>query len=104
MYVAAGCIREVLSAFRNSKQPDTAAMFLLACHEIYSDIITSRSPKTSEEETLSPTRLDEKHKQTILLPHINHVHADDIATVSDYFGEYQRRLVHLCMDAAPYFD
>lgn len=86
-------MHEALGALRDAQQPDTAAMFVLACHEIYADIIS----KTGNSEASSMPSIGEKH---FVLPGINSEHEDVIA-VNEYFGEYQRKLVHICMDATP---
>lgn len=44
-----------------------------------------------------------KGDKLFVLPGINLEHEDVIA-VNEYFGEYQRKLVHVCMDATPMLD
>ncbi|KAL5729631.1 hypothetical protein ACHQM5_002555 [Ranunculus cassubicifolius] len=87
LYVAAGGLQEALAALRNAQQPDTAAMFVLACNEITSQI--SESQGRSEELSVGGL-LSLKH--------------DDVNAVSEYYAQYQRKLVHLCMDLQPIFD
>ncbi|XP_031266382.1 uncharacterized protein LOC116124780 [Pistacia vera] len=41
LYVAAGALQEALAALRETQQPYTAAMFVLACREIYTEITTN---------------------------------------------------------------
>ena len=41
LYVAAGALQEALAALREAQQPDTAAMFVLACREIHAAITAS---------------------------------------------------------------
>lgn len=96
LYVAAGALVEAFEALRDARQPDTAAMFLLACHEIYSQV----SPKSQIDVETSIT-VDEK--QSFQLP-LWHLEDEDIKAISEFYGEYQRKLVHLCMDATPTFD
>nr|XP_009381634.1 PREDICTED: WD repeat-containing protein 11 isoform X1 [Musa acuminata subsp. malaccensis] len=96
LYVAAGALAEALTALRNARQPDTAAMFMLACHEIYTQI--SSESQTSVEAFAS---VDEN--RSFRLPSRN-LEDEDLKAVSEFYGEYQRRLVHLCMDATPSFD
>ncbi|XP_042424399.1 WD repeat-containing protein 11-like isoform X2 [Zingiber officinale] len=96
LYVAAGALVEAFAALRDARQPDTAAMFLLACHEIYSQA----SPNSQTDVETSIT-VDEK--QSFQLPLRNLVD-EDIKAISEFYGEYQRKLVHLCMDATPTFD
>lgn len=97
LYVAAGSLHDALAALRDAQQPDTAAMFLLACHEIYGEI-TSVSEGARE-----PLETSEDDKQKFKLPNRN-LEDEDLITVSEYYGQYQRKLVHLCMDAVPLFD
>lgn len=97
LYVAAGALQEALAALRDAQQPDTAAMFLLACHEINAEI-TSKLEISDK-----PSRPSVEDKQAFILPHLNPEHVDVIA-VSEYYAQYQRKLVHLCMDSTPAFD
>ncbi|XP_019189532.1 PREDICTED: WD repeat-containing protein 11-like [Ipomoea nil] len=41
LYVAAGAFQEALAALREAQQPDTAAMFILACREIHAELLSS---------------------------------------------------------------
>ncbi|XP_058074403.1 uncharacterized protein LOC131223110 isoform X2 [Magnolia sinica] len=97
LFIAAGALHEALAALRDAQQADTAAMLLLTCHEINAEIV-SKSRKPDE---LSRPVAGEK--QPFVLPGINPDH-EDVLAVGEYFGQYQRKLVHLCMDAAPLFD
>ncbi|OUZ99877.1 hypothetical protein BVC80_9067g66 [Macleaya cordata] len=99
MYVAAGAMQEALAALREWQQADTAAMFLLACHEINAEIMSSKAEHSDE--SSKPLSIGEK--QSFILPRLSPGHEDVIA-VSEYFGQYQRKLVHLCMDSQPLFD
>ncbi|TYJ25330.1 hypothetical protein E1A91_A07G042500v1 [Gossypium mustelinum] len=92
LFVAAGAIQEALAALREAQQPDTAAMFILACREIHMQFITNVGG--SEDET---------NDSVVDLPGLSPGN-DDVITVGEYFGEYQRKLVHLCMDAQPFLD
>ncbi|KAJ0985684.1 hypothetical protein J5N97_004040 [Dioscorea zingiberensis] len=92
LYVAAGALHEALATLRNAQQPDTAAMFLLACHEINSQV--SCKSQDSDEST--------GEKQKFFLPGKS-MGDEDLIAVSEYYGQYQRKLVHLCMDAQPLF-
>ncbi|XP_022749666.1 WD repeat-containing protein 11-like isoform X2 [Durio zibethinus] len=96
LFVAAGAIQEALTALREAKQPDTASMFILACREIHAEIVTNLVG--SDDESGSSI------KDTLIsLPGLNPENEDVIA-VAEYFGQYQRRLVHLCMDSQPFSD
>ncbi|XP_059635123.1 uncharacterized protein LOC132277309 isoform X2 [Cornus florida] len=95
LYVAAGALQEALAALREAQQPDTAAMFILACREILAEIVSSLD-------------LDEEFRCSIkekvfLMPGLNPDNEDVIA-VGEYYGQYQRKLVHLCMDSQPFSD
>lgn len=93
--MAAGALQEALAALRGAQQPETAAMFILACREIHAEFLSSLDP---DEES------GESYKDTLLnLPELNPDNEDVIA-VGEYYGEYQRKLVHLCMDSQHIFD
>ncbi|KAF4392022.1 hypothetical protein F8388_004351 [Cannabis sativa] len=95
LYVAAGALPEALAALREAQQPDTAAMFVLACREIHSEIISSLD---LDDETSSST-----NEKLLKLPGLDPENEDVIA-VCEYYGQYQRKLVHLCMDSQPFSD
>jgi len=97
LYVAAGSLHDALAALREAHQPDTAAMFLLACHEIYEQI----SEESQDADEPSETSVEERKK--FHLP-IRNLEGEELTTVSEFYGEYQRKLAHLCMDAVPLFD
>ncbi|XP_043699328.1 WD repeat-containing protein 11-like isoform X2 [Telopea speciosissima] len=97
LYVAAGAMQEALAALRDAQQPDTAAMFLLACHEISVEIASQL--ENSDE----PSKPSTEDRKSFILPHLNPEH-EDVLAVSEYYGQYQRKLVHLCMDSSPTFD
>lgn len=96
LYVAAGALQEALAALREAQQPDTAAMFILACREIHSEIISDLGH--SDDESSFSTK-----EKLLKLPGLDPENEDVIA-VGEYFGEYQRKLVHLCMDSQPHSD
>ena len=96
LYVAAGALQEALAALREAHQPDTAAMFILACREIHSEIISELGH--SDDESSSSTK-----ENLLKLPGLDPEN-DDVITVSEYYGQYQRKLVHFCMDSQPYSD
>ena len=97
MYVAAGALQEALAALRESQQPDTAAMFVLACREIHAEFISNLEHSDDESDSRF---LKEK---LLKLPGLDPENEDVIA-VCEYYGQYQRKLVHLCMDSMPYSD
>lgn len=65
-------------------------MFLLACHEINADSFLKSQD--------SDKAVGEKLK--FFLPGKS-MRDEDLIAVSEYYGQYQRKLVHLCMDTAP---
>ncbi|XP_070044117.1 uncharacterized protein [Nicotiana tomentosiformis] len=91
LYVAAGALPEALAALRGAQQPDTAAMFILACREIHSEYLSSL-----DDELRSSDKL-------VNLPGLN-PESEDVTAVGEYYGQYQRKLVHLCMDSQPFSD
>jgi hypothetical protein len=96
LYVAAGALQEVLVALREAQQPDTAAMFILACREIHAEITADLG--NSDDESTSLTK-DKLHNLPGLDPE-----NEDVIAVSEFYGQYQRKLVHLCMDSQPFSD
>ncbi|CAE6074452.1 unnamed protein product [Arabidopsis arenosa] len=97
LYVAAGSLQEAFAALREVQQPDTVAMFVLACQEIHSEIITELSTQDEESESASGT---------VPLPDLPGLESgkEEVTAVCEYFQQYQRKLVHLCMDSQPYTD
>lgn len=91
LYVAAGALPEALASLRGAQQPDTAAMFIRACQEIHSEYLSSL-----DDELRSPDKL-------VNLPGLN-PESEDVHAVGEYYGQYQRKLVHLCMDSQPFSD
>ncbi|KAL5547799.1 hypothetical protein UlMin_003030 [Ulmus minor] len=89
LYVAAGALGEALAALREAQQPDTAAMFILACREIHSEIISDIG-HSDDDKLLKLPGLDPEN--------------EDVIAVCEYYGHYQRKLVHLCMDSQPFSD
>ncbi|CAH8386239.1 unnamed protein product [Eruca vesicaria subsp. sativa] len=73
LYLAIGAFKEALAAFRNAEQPETAAIFILACQET---LANSWSIDDDNEDVIAVTKLYEL---------------------------YQEKLVHLCMDSPPFF-
>ena len=39
LYVGAGALQEALASLHKAQQPDTAAMFILACHEKHAETV-----------------------------------------------------------------
>lgn len=93
LYVAAGAFREALTALREAQQPDTAAMFVVACREIHADILANMD---SEQGTESSTK-----DQLLILPELS-LENDEVIAAYELYGQYQRKLVHLCMDSQPF--
>ncbi|XP_027073005.2 uncharacterized protein [Coffea arabica] len=95
LYVSAGSLQDALAALREAQQPDTAAMFILACREIHADFISSLG---SDEESSSLMK-----DKLPYLPGLNPEN-EDVLAVGEYYGQYQRKLVHMCMDSQPFSD
>ncbi|XP_048331583.2 uncharacterized protein LOC107428416 isoform X1 [Ziziphus jujuba] len=96
LFVAAGALQEALAALREAHQPDTAAMFILACREIHANIVSELG--NSDDESSSSSK-DKMFKLPGLDPE-----NEDVIAVNEYYGQYQRTLVHLCMDSQPFSD
>lgn len=90
--MAAGAFPEALGALREAQQPEAAAMFVVACHEIRKAFVTDSE---SNEESGPSVKED-----VPLLPGLNPDNEDVIA-VGEYYGQYQRKVIHLCMDSHP---
>ncbi|OEL29402.1 hypothetical protein BAE44_0009580 [Dichanthelium oligosanthes] len=105
LFVAAGALPEALDTLRKNQRPDTAAMFLLACHEIYSQITVESEPAESEPagDTSGPVPTLPEQVEKLQFPSKN-VADEDLIAVSEVFGQYQQKLVHLCMDTEPSAD
>lgn len=97
--MAAGALQEALAAFRDAQQPETGAMFILACREIREEFIQNIG---GEDEEASISSIEGKQQQPILMG-LNPENEDVIA-VFECYGQYQRKLVHLCMDSQPFSD
>lgn len=96
LFVAAGALQEALAALREAHQPDTAAMFILACREIQAKIVSEIGNADDESSSSSKDKM-------LKLPGLDPENEDVIA-VYEYYGQYQRKLVHLCMDSQPFSD
>ncbi|CAN1170126.1 WD repeat-containing protein 11 [Linum perenne] len=96
LYIAAGALPEALAALREAQQPDTAAMLILACREIHAEILSSSSDEACSSGKDTPT-------PSTNLPGLDPEN-EDVLVVGEYFGQYQRKLVHLCMDSQPRYD
>ncbi|XP_021741757.1 WD repeat-containing protein 11-like [Chenopodium quinoa] len=96
LYVAAGAFPEALTALREAQQPDTAAMFVVTCREIHTDIIANM--EDTEQGTESSTK-----DQLPILPELS-LKNEEVIAAYELYGQYQRKLVHLCMDSQPFSD
>ena len=85
-----------MDTLRKNQRPDTAAMFLLACHEVYSQIAV----ESEHTEDTSGSELTLEQTDKLRFPSKN-VAEEDLIAVSEVFGQYQQKLVHLCMDTEP---
>ncbi|KAK9706192.1 hypothetical protein RND81_07G110100 [Saponaria officinalis] len=99
LYVAAGAFREALTALREAQQPDTAAMFIVACREIHGDILANMEHNEHRPESTSSSSKD----QHLVLPDLSPDN-EEVFAADELYGQYQRKLVHLCMDSHPFSD
>ncbi|XP_074269146.1 uncharacterized protein LOC141592404 isoform X1 [Silene latifolia] len=97
LYVAAGAFREALTALREAQQPDTAAMFIVACREIHGDILANMGHIEHRPESSS------YKDQPLVLPELS-AENEEVIAADELYGQYQRKLVHLCMDSEPFSD
>ncbi|GAB4832842.1 hypothetical protein Ancab_006857 [Ancistrocladus abbreviatus] len=94
LYTAAGALQEAMAALRMAHQPDTAAMYIIACREIHADILSNLGD--GDEESASSV-----NDKLLALPVLSPENEEVIA-VGELYGQYQRKLVHLCMDSQPF--
>ncbi|XP_076936637.1 uncharacterized protein LOC143603842 [Bidens hawaiensis] len=90
MYVAAGSLQDALAALHEAQQPDTAAMFIIACREVHAEFI----------ENLDPNE-DPSVKEKLLVLHGLNPQNEVVIAVGELYTKYQQNLVHLCMDSPP---
>ncbi|EMS63946.1 WD repeat-containing protein 11 [Triticum urartu] len=83
LYVAAGALPEALETLRSNQRPDTAALFLLACHEIYSQITTESKPDDEVPESAT------ERSQKLLFPSKNGTSFCYGKPVDSWDGEFQ---------------
>lgn len=93
LYVAAGAFQEAFAALRGAHQPDTASMFIVACREIYNDILANM--EFPEQDSGSSVK-----EQLLVLLELSPQN-DEVMAAGELYGLYQRKLVHLCMDLQP---
>lgn len=91
LYIAAGSLQDALAALREAQQPDTAAMFIIACREIHAEFVKSGLESESDSSI--------KEKLVVLNPE-----NEDVIAVGELYGQFQQKLVHLCMDSQPFSD
>lgn len=103
LYVAAGALHEALAVLRDAQEPDTAAMFLLACHEIKVKVTSQKSGVECSASPKSDSQ-DQGNADSLDLPGDLNKQKEDVSAVCEYYGHYQRTLVHLCTDLAPVLD
>ncbi|XP_028801224.1 uncharacterized protein LOC114756443 [Neltuma alba] len=96
LYVAGGALQEALAVLRDAQLPDTAAMFILACREIHAELVSKLGNPDDESNSSI-------HGKVPHLPGLDPQN-DDVIAVGEYYGQYQRKLVHLCMDSQPFSD
>ncbi|KAK4257414.1 hypothetical protein QN277_007007 [Acacia crassicarpa] len=96
LYVAAGALKEALAALREAQLPETATMFILACHEIHAEIHASLD-------------VTDDHESSSIKENLLHFpgldpQSEEVIAAGECFGQYQRKLVHLCLDSPPFYD
>ncbi|CAI9100824.1 OLC1v1038003C1 [Oldenlandia corymbosa var. corymbosa] len=90
LFVAAGSLQDALAALREAQQPDTAAMFILACREIHADFISTMD---SDEESSSLVK-----DKLPYLPGLNPEN-EDVVAVGEYYGKlHWTNKIHLAGD------
>lgn len=99
LYVGAGALTEALATLRNAQLPETAALFLLACHEAKAIALAFRSQPAREQVAKCPWRGGCK----LDLPGALNTETG-VATVCEYFGQYQRLLAHTVTGLQPVND
>ncbi|KAL4564018.1 hypothetical protein LXL04_028068 [Taraxacum kok-saghyz] len=95
LYIAAGSLQDALGALRRAQQPDTAAMFIIACREIHAEFIGNLDLE-KESDCLIKEKL-------VVLAGLDPGNEDVIAA-GELYGQFQQKLVHLCMDSQPFMD
>jgi hypothetical protein len=104
LYVAAGALMEALDILRKANQPDTAAMFLLACHESKVRARASMNAAAAVKDC-PPMIIDSKASaNTLDLPGKLPQHLEEIQAVCEYYGQYQRLLAHMCTGITAFVD
>ncbi|CAA2982533.1 Hypothetical predicted protein [Olea europaea subsp. europaea] len=78
LYVAAGALQEALAALREAQLPDTAAMFIFACHEILDEFLSIPDFDGESDSSSKNKKLN--------LPGLNPENEDVIA-VGEYYGQ-----------------
>lgn len=94
MYVAAGSLQDALAALREAQQPDTAAMFIIACREVHAEFIEGLDPDDESSALI---------KDKLLVLHGLNTQNEDVIAVGELYTKYQQQLVHLCMDSPPLY-
>ncbi|KAM0031040.1 putative transcription factor WD40-like family [Helianthus debilis subsp. tardiflorus] len=95
LYVAAGSLQDALSALRDAQQPDTAAMFIIAFREIHVEFIQNLNTNDDSDSLIK--------EKLLVLPGLN-PESEDVIAIGELYGQFQQKLVHLCMDSQPFSD
>ncbi|KAJ0638326.1 putative WD repeat-containing protein [Helianthus annuus] len=95
LYVAAGSLQDALSALRDAQQPDTAAMFIIAFREIHVEFIQNLNNNDGSDSLIK--------EKLLVLPGLN-PESEDVIAIGELYGQFQQKLVHLCMDSQPFSD
>ncbi|KAH6555206.1 hypothetical protein KP509_1Z274100 [Ceratopteris richardii] len=100
LYVAAGALMDALAALRDAKQPDSAAMFLLACHEFNSSALSDEKGFSTMEAASGIENAQTVAKRLNLPGDLNEKE-EEMNAVCEFYGQYQIALAHLCTGIAP---
>ncbi|KAI3801828.1 hypothetical protein L1987_29945 [Smallanthus sonchifolius] len=93
MYVAAGSLQDALAALHEAQQPDTAAMFIIACGEVHAEFIENLDPNDESSSAV---------KDKLLVLRGLNPQNEVVIAVGELYTKYQQNLVHLCMDSPPF--
>ena len=90
LFVAAGALGEALDALQKVRQPDSALMLLLACHQARQAAYASAPPHVARK------RPEEAERAGLDLPGNLRQREEQVRAACDFFAQYQRWLAHLC--------
>ncbi|CAK9202784.1 unnamed protein product [Sphagnum troendelagicum] len=89
---------------RKANQPDTAAMFLLACHEAKVSARASMNAAAAFKDCPPMIVHSKASANTLDLPSKLPQHLEEIQALCEYYGQYQRLLAHMCIGITSFVD